>query len=501
MKIRKVTLIEPRSPGYHVYSRVALPRLGLPLLGAMLKQRGCDVKVYNQGITGVDYEDMCSSDIVGISTTTSTAPEAYRLADKARAAGVPVMLGGTHVTFMADEALQHADYVVRGEGEYTLLELLDAMDSGSDTAGIQGLSYHRGEELIHNADRGLVCDLDSLPYPDFSLIQGSERISMVPVATSRGCPFGCNFCSVTPMFGQGYRFRSADNVVEELKQLACSKSLTQTKVFFYDDNFAANRTHTKELLEKMLIAGTTPGWTAQVRTDVVKDLELLKLMKKSNCYYVYVGLESVNPATLAEFNKRQGVEEIVESIRILHEHNIMVHGMFILGADNDTSQTIQDTVNFALKNKIDTVQMAALTPLPGTSVFKKMEEEDRLLTRDWSLYDGLHVVYRPKNMSPYEMQKGMMLATKRFYSLYQCLKMLVNVNLLTFLGNLFAGRWRKLYVRARMRMHGWFYRAYGHLLAKRFEVANRNFAEKIKSLADGARGLAHPKHRTTEGLD
>lgn len=495
MKVKKVTLIEPKPPGYHVYSRVALPRLGLPLLGAILKNRGCDVKVFCQDIAGIDHDYLRSSDLIGISTTTSTAPEAYRLADRASAAGVPVVIGGSHVTFMADEALQHADWCVRGEGEQTITELLDAIESGDEPVGIRGLSYKRGDEIIHNPDREHVCNLDSLPFPDLSLIQGHEKLSMMPIATSRGCPFDCNFCSVTKLFGRKYRFRSVENVIEELKQ---SK---KEKTFFYDDNFAANRIHTKQLLEKMLSEGVARPWTAQVRTDVVKDRELLKLMRRSNCYYVYVGMESINPATLEEFNKRQQVEEIVESIRLFHEYGIMIHGMFIYGADADTAGTVQDTVDFALKHKIDTVQIVSLTPLPGTPVFSKMEAEDRLMTRDWSLYDGHHVVYRPKNMSAYEMQKRMVLATKRFYSVYQCFKLLVNPDFVAFLANLIIGRWRKAKSHARMRMHGWFYRAYGHLLVKRLDVANKDFAEKIKNVAEGARELTHKKHPTMEGLD
>lgn len=495
MKVRKVTLIEPKAPGYHVYSRIALPRLGMPLLGAMLKSRGCDVTVYCQDISGVDLDDMRRSDLVGISTTTSTAPEAYRLADKARDAGIPTMLGGSHVTFLSDEALQHADYCVRGEGEETLLELVEAIESGSEPVGIKGLSYRRGEEVIHNPDRGLICDLDSLPFPDLSLIKENEKIGMTPVATSRGCPFGCSFCSVTRMFGKGYRFRSVDNVIEELKHL------NPEKVFFYDDNFTANRGHTKELLEKMLSTGVTPMWTAQVRAEIARDKELLRLMKKSNCYFVYIGLESVNPDTLKEFKKQQVVEEIVESIRVIHEHGIMIHGMFVLGAEKDTVRTAQQMVEFALKNKIDTVQIASLTPLPGTPIFQKMESEGRLLTRDWSLYDGLHVVYRPNNMTPYEMQKAVIMATKKFYSIYQCTKMLVNPDFISFLAKVMIGRWKDAKTQARMRSLGWFYRAYGHILTKRFIKANRDFAKKIKTVSEGARDLAHPKKPTMEGSD
>ena len=493
--IRKVTLIEPRAPGYHVYSRIALPRLGLPLLGAILRRRGCDVTIYCQDLGAVDYDEMCRSDLVGISTTTSTVPEAYRLADRARAAGVPVVMGGSHVTFMADEALCHADYCVRGEGEETIVELVDAIEAGAEPAGIRGLSYRRGDEIVHNPDRALICDLDSLPFPDLSLIRHNEKIGITPITTSRGCPFGCKFCSVTRMFGRGYRFRSVDNVIDEIRHAK------PAKIFFYDDNFAANPAHSKQLLERMLSTGLTPNWTAQVRADAARDRELLRLMKRSNCYFVYIGFESINPDTLKEYNKRQKVEQIVEAIRLFHEHGILIHGMFVLGAENDSAQTIRDTVRFALKHTIDTVQLMSLTPLPGTPVFQKMEQEDRLLTRDWSLYDGHHVVYRPKNMSPYEMQKQMVLANKRFYSIYQCIKMLVSTDFVAFLADLLIGRWRHAKARARMRIYRWFYRAYGHVLVNRFEAANRGFSEKIRSMADGAHRLTHPSIPTTEGFD
>jgi radical SAM superfamily enzyme YgiQ (UPF0313 family) len=322
--------------------------------------------------------------------------------------------------------------------------------------------------------------LDALPFPDLSLIKGNEKIGITPLATSRGCPFDCSFCSVTRMFGRGYRFRSVDNVMEELKELS------PEKVFFYDDNFTANRGHTKELLDKMLTTGIAPKWTAQVRAEITKDKELLKMMRRSNCYFVYVGIESVNPETLKEYDKRQVVEEIVESIRILHEHKIMIHGMFVLGAEKDTVRTVQQTVNFALKNKIDTVQIMSLTPLPGTPVLSKMESEDRLLTKDWSLYDGQHVVYRPNSMSPYEMQKAVILASKKFYSIYQCTKAIINPDSLAFLSNLLIGRWHEAKSHARMRALGWFYRAYGHVLTKRFDAANKDFSEMIKNLSEGA---------------
>ncbi|MCL5102772.1 MAG: B12-binding domain-containing radical SAM protein [Armatimonadetes bacterium] len=495
-KIKKVTLIEPRPPGYHVYSRIALPRLGLPLLGTMLKQRGIEAGVYCQEFHDIDYDDVFKSDLVGISTTTSTAPEAYRIAKQVRDAGVQVVMGGSHVSFLADEALQHSDYCVRGEGEQTLPELIDAIESGSGFGSILGLSYKVGDEVRHNPDRPLLCDLDSLPFADLSLIKGSEKIGIKPVATSRGCPFDCSFCSVTKMFGRGYRKRGTDSVIEELKYL------NPDKVFFYDDNFTADRERTKILLDRMLSEGITPGWSAQTRTDVVRDKELLKLMKRSNCYFLYIGLESVNPATLKEFNKKQDVEEIAEAIRILHEHGIMIHGMFVFGAENDDAAGLRNTLRFALRNSIDTVQFMILTPLPGTSYFNEMEREGRLLTREWHLYDGQHVVYQPNKMSPYELQKETFKAMKRFYSLRECVKMLCGRDFLRLVAklnlDLMLGRWGSAKRRMNAAVLKWFYRAYGHFLLRRWEAANKDFGERIKALARNARALRPAKRPAPE---
>ena len=498
-KIKKVTLIEPQPPGYHVYSRVALPRLGLPILGAMLKQKGIEVTIYCQDFEPIDYSDVLSSDLVGISTTTSTAPEGYRIADKAREAGIPVVMGGSHVSFLPDEALEHSDFCVRGEGEHVLPQLVDAIDSGSGFAGIKGLSYRIGDEIRHNPDAGFVKDLDALPFADLSLIKGRDKVGITPIATSRGCPFDCSFCSVTKMFGRRYRERSIESVVDEIERL------NPKKLFFYDDNFTAHPSRTKEMLELMLSRGVVPKWTAQTRADVVKDRELLKLMKRSNCYFLYIGFESVNPATLEEYNKHQSPEEIAESVRILHEHGILTHGMFVFGAENDDADSLRSTMNFALKNHIDTVQFMILTPLPGTSYFTQMEQEGRLLTRDWHLYDGQHVVYQPNKMSPYELQKETWKAMKRFYSLGECAKMVFGFDFLKFAAklnaNLLLGRWHSARRQLEARGLKWFYRAYGHFLIRRWEAANKDIGERIKALAEKASALRAQKQSSPEKIE
>lgn len=458
----KVRLIEPEPPGMNVFSKVMMPRLGLSTIGAALKAQGHDVSIYVTQFAPIDWDDVRSADLVGISTTTSTATAGYQFADDLRARGIPVVIGGPHVTFMADEALQHADYVARGEGgEALMLELIEALQGERELDSIAGLSFMRDGAAVHNPDRARCADLDTLPFPDLTLIHGHEKIRSTPIMTSWGCPFACNFCSVTAMFGRKYRFRSPESVIAEIKQ---SKA---QKIFFYDDNMAADKKRLKILLQMMIDQGLVMPWSAQVRTDVVRDRELLSLMQRSGCKRVYLGLESVNQATLDAFHKSQSVDDIVQAIKILHEFGIDSHGMFVLGAGDDTKQTVRDTVSFALKHHIDTVMLNILTPLPGTPQFNEMEAEGRIFDKRWHLYDAHHVVFTPTNMTPYELQKEVLRGYMRFYSARQWLKLLV-----TF-------RFTKLL------FHGW-----GMWIIRnwRRDPRNKGFMEALKQRPIGGAG-------------
>jgi radical SAM superfamily enzyme YgiQ (UPF0313 family) len=495
-RINKVSLIEPRAPGYHVYSRFPLPRLGLPILGAILKRRGVDVSIYCQDFHPIDYVDVLSSDLVGISTTTSTAPEAYRIARRVKEVGIPVVVGGPHVTFLPDEALAHADFCVRGEGEDTFPELIDALDAGSGFDSIAGLSYRADGECRHNPDRGLVKDLDLLPMPDLSLIKAHEKIGICPIITSRGCPYDCSFCSVTAMFGRACRYRDPDSVIEELR------TRNQKMIFFYDDNFCSDRKHTTAVLERMLSTGIARTWSAQVRADITRDRELIKLFARSKCWVLYIGFESASAETLAEYNKRQTVEEMAEAVRILHENGILVHGMFVLGAESDTTAGIRETVDFAIRHKMDTVQFMALTPLPGTAYYRELERQNRLLTRDWQLYDGHHVVFAPRNMSAYELQREAFRGMKRFYSLRECVRMLFGLGFVKFLArlnlSLLLGRWRRAKWEFDTRVRKWAYTGYGHFLIRRVEAASKEWTQVLAGAARRIRGSLRPPEKVED---
>ena len=363
-----------RSREDHVYKSVRMPRLGLPLLGARLKEAGYRVELYLGTGETLPWPKIVDADFVGISTITATSSEAYRIAGYLRSRGQTVVLGGIHPHFMPDEALNHADYVMRGEADLTIVPLLRALEREQLPWDVPGVSFRNGREVIHNPCATEAVELDPLPTPDFTLFRGQKPFRTVPVITSRGCPYNCNFCSVTLMFGRRYRFRNTENV---LKELAAYRGRS---VFFCDDNFTANPARSKELFRGMLDEKIgLKSWGAQMRVEASRDPEMLELMRRSGGDMAFVGLESINPATLAALNKQQSVEDVRECVRRFHDSGIRVHGMFIFGSEADTVQTIRDTVDFARDAQIDSQQFAILTPQPGTPLFQQLESEGRLL--------------------------------------------------------------------------------------------------------------------------
>ncbi|MBI4588448.1 MAG: B12-binding domain-containing radical SAM protein [Candidatus Rokubacteria bacterium] len=412
-QLKKLVFVEPKSTHLHVYSRVAIPRLGSLLLATIMRAKGYDVRVYIEDIHPIDMAEVMSADLVAISAITSTAPQSYRLADKVREAGIIAVLGGTHVTFLPDEALAHADYVVREEGEFAFQELVDAIQSGDGLEKIQNLSFIKDGRGLHNPERPKIANLDVNPIPDYGLITGWKPGGVVSIATSRGCPFSCTFCSVPGMYGHAFRTHSLDRVLEELR---IHRETLYT--FFADDIFTANKKRVKELLSRMIKAGLTPEWGAQVRTETVDDPELLQLMRDSNCFNVYVGFESINPRTLKLFQKKQDLAKIERAIERFHSHKIRIHGMFVVGSDEDDVETIDATAAFARKHDIDSVQFMILTPIPGSPDWDTLyaKGDKYVINRNWSLYDGHHVVHQPRRLSPYELQLGAIKAMQKFYS-------------------------------------------------------------------------------------
>jgi radical SAM superfamily enzyme YgiQ (UPF0313 family) len=416
LKKRKIIFIEPKSPNLHIFSTFVIPRLGTLILGTIMKKRGWQVEVILEENEEIDFENIKSADIVGISTITSTAPRAYSIADKVRELGIPVIMGGPHVTFMPEEALTHCDFVIRSEGEKAFPVFIEQWTVDGDFCSVPNLSYWENGKIVHNQKMDFLFDLDSMPYPDFSLIKNGIKRTygyrIVPVQTSRGCPFDCEFCSVTGMFGKKIRYRSTENIIKELRQYNEKKNV----IFFYDDNFTANRKRAKELLVAMMREKFTFKWSTQVRADVAKDQELVQLMSKAGCETVYIGFESVDPESLKEMKKSQSVAEIKSAIKIFNNNRIQIHGMFVFGFESDSLKKIRQTIKFACQSRISTVQFLILTPLPGTVTFNKLKQSGRIKFFDWGLYDAHHAVFKPKKMSIEDLQLAQMKGHQSFYS-------------------------------------------------------------------------------------
>ena len=414
----KIVLIEPKAPNLHIFSQFPLPRLGTLILGTMMKRRGWEVELFVEDFRVIDFDVVAKADLVGISTITSTAPRAYAIADKVRAMGLTVLMGGPHVTYLTEEALEHADFVVRGEGEAALAAFVEAREKGAGYADVPNLSYRdESGAVVHNPMAPRACDLDRIPFPDFSLLRPDAKslkhMSSIPVMTSRGCPFDCSFCSVTGMFGRKYRFRSTANIIEELRLYSGRKKM----VFFYDDNFAADPRHTRELCEAMIREKIKVTWTTQVRADVTRDPDLVRLMKASGCHTVYIGFESVNPDALEDMKKKQTVEEIGRAVKVFRQNRIHIHGMFVLGFDQDTWRTVRKTVRWAKRARLTSTQFLILTPLPGSAFYDKIAAENRIRFHDWALYDAHHAVFQPARLSLPDLQKAQSWAHRKFYSI------------------------------------------------------------------------------------
>lgn len=448
----KIIFFEPATHRQHVYKHFKLPRLGSIILGTILKQAGHDVKVFIGDVQPPKMSDLKGADLVCLSTISSTAPQAYKVALQVREKGIPVVVGGPHVTFMPEEAVEHADYVFCGEGERSIVQLVEAVVSGKGIEDVPGLTFKRDGEIIRNRPAETVWDLDEIPDPDLNLLVGGFRRAwtntLIPVQTARGCPFNCSFCSVTKMFGRKMRYRSVGRVLDELERIGDHN----THIFFYDDHFAASLSRLKEMAEGMLKRDMRIEWSAQVRVDLARHPDLLQLMRRAGCRVLYIGFESVNPATLKAYNKGQTVEQIEEAIRVFHQHKLRLHGMFVLGADTDTVDTVRATTRFAKRLRIGTVQFLILTPLPGTNFFKEVDEAGRLVIRDWSFFDGHHVVYEPKLMTAYELQLEVMRAHSEFYSVPRILGEAVRLKFVEAMIKIYAHR-----VERRLeRLSGWF---------------------------------------------
>ncbi len=438
VKPRKIRFVEPGSrPGrpFNAWIR-RWPLLGPIILATILDEQGHDVAVYNENISGHlesnrdALRDVCGSDVVAITIMTATANRGYDLARSIRAAGssATIVFGGAHATFRPEEALQYGDVVVCGEGE----NVIRAIAAGDIRQGIVRPDPPEDLDNLPTLNHELMIDFDRLLKS-----AGRRSLYELPMMTSRGCPHGCIYCSVTRMFGRKVRRQSPEKVEEDLKR---HMARGFRRVFFYDDNLTADRAWTKELLARMEPMGL--HWNAQARIDLhwsdpqrrELDDDLLAAMRRSGGDVLYVGYETIDDRTAGRWGKgyrggRSLRERLFEDTRILHDQDFWIHGMFMLGPEHD-EENIDSIVKFARKAGIETIQLSILTPLPGTPLFEQMQ--DRLIftdfPADWNYYDGTHCVYRHDRMGIGPLQRAVLSAHRRFYrSIRPGLRRLVKV--------------------------------------------------------------------------
>jgi len=400
---------------------------GLHLLDAELRQAGyTDVKVISPGnahsgmLRERYWDRLVSSDIVALSTITVTARQTEELGAtlKRENPAATIIVGGPHVSYMIEDALRWADVVVRREGDKTFPELVGRLCENGSPQGVAGTSYKTHGTIIHEPDRSTLTieELSMLPTPYYDK-ETLDRMQVIPVNTGRGCPFPCDFCSVNDYYGKVTRRRSNESTIEELKQI---NSLPQKFIFFTDDNFAPDlkekHAQTKDLLRRMIREGLTDKkLSAQIRVEAAFDDELLKLFREAGGVGVYVGLESMDRGSLKEMKKGSTPEKNMEAVRLFRKAGIWVHGMFIFGLDWDTKESLNTTMDWA-KDNIDSMQIFAPIPLPGTPFSKRMISEGRILTDRYNLYDAQHVILRPKNFTPYDLQMRIIDKYREFYS-------------------------------------------------------------------------------------
>jgi len=394
-----------------------IPPLGL-LNVAAVTPRDIKVTLTDENIEPIDFEK--DVDLVGITTVTSAAPRAYEIARQFRKRGVPVVLGGPHVSVLPEEALQHASAVVVGEAEGAWEKLLEDFVKG----GEKGLKkIYKNEKLP---------DLSKVPFPRWDILKRDRYIADKVLHLTRGCPYNCSFCSVTQLFGRKIRCRPIDKVVDFIKE-NIGKGLKGRLFVFLDDNIMGNKRYAKELFRSLIPLKII--WMSQSSINAAYDKELLDLAARSGCKALFIGLESVSEGALKEVGKRQNkVEFYEEAIKRFHRYGIFIHGAFIFGMDAHDRSIFKITVDFVNKVKLDSVQYSILTPLPGTRFYKEMEKEGRIIDRDWSNYDCGHVVFRPKKMSPAELDKGFAWSYVNSLSFYSIFKRMSGV----FSG----GRWK-----------------------------------------------------------
>ena len=372
--------------------------LGYPGLGlytvAALTPPDVEVRVVDEAVEDIPPD--FTPDLVGISVQAPTAPHAYALSARFRAAGIPVVLGGIHVSLNPDEALKHSHAIVTGEAELTWPRLMGDFRRGTLDRAYRAEGH---------------ADLDASPPPRRDLMRADHRHTPCVIQASKGCPFACEFCSLFASVGQKSRFRRVDRVAAEIR------SLPGDPVLFVDDNIYADAAFAKQLFRTL--APLRRRWVAESTWHIAFDDEALGLARDSGCLGLFVGFDSINrqPGVRKVPGSGDPEETYVKAIRNIVDNGIACVAAFVFGLDSDDSSVFERTLNVIRGGSANLACFSVLVPYPGTPVFRRLRQEERITEWDWSRYVSPNVCFQPKRMSAGALYEGTLWAQKEFLSL------------------------------------------------------------------------------------
>jgi radical SAM superfamily enzyme YgiQ (UPF0313 family) len=379
------------------------PLLSTSLLAGLTPDRH-EISIIDESISEIDFNQKV--DLVAITAITPLAPRGYEIADQFRQRGKKVVIGGVHASWLPEEAKSHSDGVAIGEADETWAEILEDVEAG------RLKPFYRQRERT---------DLGRLPIPRRNLLPRKGYLFHNLIQTTRGCPYDCEFCSVTALHGRTYRMRPISEVEKEIQSLERSKAY----IFFVDDNIVGNLSYARELLT--MLSHYRLRWVSQGPIHVAENEEILSLMAKAGCHGLFIGFESLREENLHMMGKNiNRVEMYEKGIQRLHDAGIGVYGSFVFGYDYDNASVFDEFLEFADRNRIEGAFLPILTPFPGTRIYQRLKQEGRLLTEDWSKYDMATVVFQPKRMDVEELQEGFWKVNRSFYSLSSMAKRIFN---------------------------------------------------------------------------
>jgi radical SAM superfamily enzyme YgiQ (UPF0313 family) len=395
----KILLIAPCEPREQRPGSMDIPQLTLSLIAALTPPEH-EVEIVEE-VYGLKVNFGGDYDVIGISIMTQTCIRGYGLANEFRKRGKIVVFGGIHATSMPEEAIRFGNAVVIGEAEGLWNIVLDDIK-------------HKRLKPFYKLDK--LPDLQDHIRPRRDLIKcSSGKFSIAPIETTRGCPYNCDFCSVSRFFGTRQRHKAIRDVMTDIE------SCTENNLFFLDDNITGDKRYAKELFREMIPLKKI--WVGQASIQVANDPELMKLAYKSGCRALLIGFESMSDSGISQYRKTlKSIDENVQAVKKLHENGIMTMASLIFGLDSDTHEVFDVAYEFLTGAKAAFFQACVMTPYPGTPVFNKLREQGRILTDDWRRYDASKVIIKPDNISPEELLDGYNRIKWHFYSYKSILK-------------------------------------------------------------------------------